>query len=230
MRTRVFAMLLALAFGASGADSLIDRWAKAVGGRVRLAGLHSIYREATLEFGPYTGTIKVWHTADGKYRKEEQVATMSAIETFDGKEGFVQQGAEPAHRMTPAEVATAASKRFANSNALFFVFFPERRRGTVAVEGDDTVVLKPEGGVDWRVVIDPEKGLPRTMVHIENGQTVTVSFKEYETVDGYSFEKEIVRSAGNAGPSAKIRFTKTIVNPDISGVRFSMESSATAAR
>lgn len=229
MKTGVFAMFMALAFGASAAENPIDRWAGAVGGRDKLAALTSIYREATLEFGPYKGTLKVWHTADGKYRKEEQIATMSSIETFDGREGFVQQGEEPPHKMTPAEVATAASKRFANSNALFFVFFPERRRGTVAIEGNDTVVLKPEGGIEWRVVLDPEKGLPKNMIHTEGGQTVTVTFKDYETVDGYTFEKELWRAAGNAGQSAKIRFTKTVVNVDTSGVRFSMDSSASAA-
>jgi hypothetical protein len=122
-------MFMALAFGAFGADSPIDRWAQTVGGRDKLAGIKAIYREATVEFGPYRGTLKVWHTADGKYRKEEQVATFSSTETFDGREGFVQQGEEPPHKMTPSELAQATSKRFANSNALFFVFFPERRWG-----------------------------------------------------------------------------------------------------
>jgi hypothetical protein len=221
---------MAFGFGASGADSPIDHWAQAVGGRDRLVALKSIYREATLEFGPYTGTIKVWHTADGRYRKEEQIANMSTIETFDGTEGFVQQGEESARKMTPLEAAVAASKRFANSNALFFVFFPERRRGTVAVEGENTVVLKPEGGIGWLVTLDQEKWLPKTMVHTEGGQTVTVSFKEYETVDGYTFEKEIMRAAGNSGQSARIRFTKTVVNPDVSGVRFSLDSGTGASQ
>jgi len=85
-------MLMAVAFGASGTDSPIDHWAQAIGGRDKLAGLKSIYREATLEFGPYKGTLRVWHTADGKYRKEEKIATLSSVETFDGKDGFVQQG------------------------------------------------------------------------------------------------------------------------------------------
>jgi hypothetical protein len=98
----------------------------------------------------------------------------------------------------------------------------------VAIEDNGTVVLKPEGGIDWRVTLDQEKWLPKTMVHTEGGQTVTVSFNEYETVDGFTFEKEIIRAAGNTGPSAKIRFTKTVVNPDMSGVRFSVESHATA--
>src|SRR5262245_57371644 len=51
----------------------IELWANAVGGREKVAAIKSIYREATLEFGNYQGTIKVWHTADGKYRKEEQI-------------------------------------------------------------------------------------------------------------------------------------------------------------
>jgi hypothetical protein len=37
--------------------------------------------------------------------------------------------------MDGAELKLAASKRFANSNAMLFAFFPERRRGVVDVEG-----------------------------------------------------------------------------------------------
>src|SRR5262245_32367823 len=90
----------------------IERWANAVGGREKVATIKSIYREATLEFGNYQGTIKVWQTADGKYRKEEQIAMHSIIETFDGVNGAIQQGNEPPHKMDGAELKLAASKRF----------------------------------------------------------------------------------------------------------------------
>src|SRR5262245_25334993 len=88
----------------------IELWANAVGGREKVAAIKSIYREATLEFGNYQGAIKVWHTADGKYRKEEQIATVSVVEIFDGVNGTIQQGAEPPHRMDGAELKLAASK------------------------------------------------------------------------------------------------------------------------
>ena len=60
-------------------DSAIDRWANAVGGRERISAIKSIYREGTIEYAGTQGTIKVWHTADGKYRKEERIATYSLI-------------------------------------------------------------------------------------------------------------------------------------------------------
>ena len=117
-----------------------------------------------------------------------------------------------------------SEKRFANSNSLFFVFFPERRRGTLEIEGDDTMVLKPEGGIDWHVTLDRDKWLPKTMVHSEGGQTITVTFSEYEMVDGILFEKEIRRSAGVPGQGAVIRFTKTVLNPAIEDSFFSIEA------
>src|SRR5262245_20929278 len=128
---RLFAGLFAISFTVIAADGPVERWAEAIGGRSRLATIKSIYREAALEYGPYHGTIKVWHTADGKYRKEEKVASISTIETFDGVAGTIQEGSASARRMSDPELHVAASRRFANANALFFVFFPERRRGTL---------------------------------------------------------------------------------------------------
>jgi hypothetical protein len=183
----------------------IDRWAAAVGGREKIAALKSIYREATIDVMGHSGTIHVWHTMDGKYRKEEQVANFSTIETFDGTNGSMQQGDGAPRAMNASEAAVAKSKAFANANAMFFAFFPDKRRGTVSYDGD-VIVLHPEGGVEWRVTLDPQTSLPKTMTHIENGRLVTVTFVAYETIDGITIEKEIQR-----GPvGAVIRFTKTV--------------------
>jgi hypothetical protein len=175
-----------------------------------------------LEFGAYQGTLKVWHTADGKYRKEEKIGDLSTIEVFDGAKGTIKEGNAPPREMTSTELEISRAKRFANANAMFFAFFPERRQGTIAIETGNTIVLKPEGGVDWRVALDPRTSLPKTMVHKEGDRTITVTFDSYETVDGMKFEKEIHRTAG--GPSsAVIRFTKTVINPAIEPSLFAIQ-------
>src|SRR5215813_12276065 len=223
MHTILFVISLLLG-SAYPADNPIARWENAVGGRDKVAAIKAVYREATVELGNYQGTIKVWHTAEGKYRKEEQIATFSTIETFDGVNGSVQQGAGEPRKMTPGEVQQTISKRFANSNAMFFAFFPERRFGNVAIEGDNVVALKAEGGIEWRVTLDPETSLPRTMVHVEGERTITVTFDSYETVDGVKFEKEMHRSAGDPRMGAVIHFTKTVINPPLDQSLFSMQS------
>ena len=203
-------------------DNPIDHWATAVGGRDKVAAIKAVYREASLEFGAYKGTLKVWHTADGKYRKEEKIGDLSTVEIFDGTKGTIKEGEAPAREMTSAEVEISKAKRFANANAMFFAFFPERRHGTVATGPDGSIVLKPDGGVEWRVTLDSQSSLPKTMVHQENDRTITVTFDSYEAVDGIKFEKEIHRSAG--GPaSAVIRFTKTVINPPIEPSLFSIQ-------
>src|SRR5918911_5594642 len=121
MRKILFMLPLLFASAALAFETPIDRWASAVGGRDKVAAIKALYREATVEFGGYQGTLKVWHTADGKYRKEEQVATFSTIETFDGVNGTIQQGDEPPRKMTGGELEQTLSKRFSNSNAVFFV-------------------------------------------------------------------------------------------------------------
>jgi hypothetical protein len=222
MRPALF-LIAGLAGAATlAADSLVDRWAAAVGGRDRVAAITSMYREATIEVRGLVGSIKAWHTADGRYRKEEQVATFSSVETFDGAHGAVQQGAAAPRAMAGADLARARSTAFANSNAVFFALFPERRHGTVAVDGSETIVLRPEGGIDWRVTLDPRTSLPRTMTHQEGERTITVTFIAYETVQGITFEKEIHRSTGDPSFDSVIRFTKTVINPPIDDSLFSI--------
>jgi hypothetical protein len=203
--------------------AIIDRWAAAIGGQAKVASIRSTYREASIQVAGHTGTIKVWHTANGMYRKEEQIGPFSQIETFDGASGMLQQGGTAPHAMTGADLERARSTAFANWNAVFYVFFPERRPGTLAIEGSDTVVLKPEGGIDWRVTLDPQTSLPRTMMHKQGERTITVTFVEYETVDGIRFEKEIHRSSGEPRFDAVIRFTKTVINPPAAASLFSIE-------
>src|SRR5258708_20470773 len=145
MHKKLFVITLFSVSTSFAAEIPVDRWANAVGGREKVAAIKSMYREAAIAVGGYEGSIKVWHTADGKYRKEEHIATLSTIETFDGTNGTVQQGAAPPHKMIGAELEQSISKRFANSNAMFFVFFPERRPGSVAIQADHTTLSKPAG-------------------------------------------------------------------------------------
>jgi hypothetical protein len=202
----------------------IERWADAAGGRDRLARIQAIYREATIQVAGGEGTIKVWHTADGRYRKEERGGNFVRIETFDGARALVQVGAMPPRELEGPDRARAISQAFANFNAVFFAFFPDRRRGSVLVEADGTVVLQPDGGVDWRVALDPATSLPSRMTHAEGERTVVVDFVSYDTVDGVKIENEIHRSPGDPRFDAVIRFTKTVLNPPVDGAHFSIAS------
>src|SRR5262249_27081042 len=179
----------------------------------------AIYREGTIEVAGMSGTIKVWHTSDGRYRKEEQVGPFASIETFDGTNGTVERGGASPQRVTGADLEVAKSKAYANSNAMFYVFAPQKR-GSLSTEGD-TVVFKPEGGIEWRITLDPQTSLPKTMLHDEGGKTVTVTFASWETVDGLKLENEIHRT--NGVMSAVIRFTKTVINPAIDASLFTIE-------
>jgi hypothetical protein len=220
MSKTLFTLLMLVASLTLAANDLVDRWAAALGGRDKIAALKAIYREATVQVGSYSGTIKVWHTADGKYRKEEKVAMFSNTETFDGTKGMVQQGLAPARAMTDAELEVTRSKRFANWNAILFVLFPDRYHGSIN-KNENTLSFKPDGGIEWQIDLDPTTSLPKSMTHNEGGQTITVTFASYETVDGIQFEKEIHRSGGGMNPV--IRFTKTVINPPIDPSLFSIQ-------
>lgn len=213
---------------ASSTETLLARWADAVGGSAKIATVKATYREGTLEVGGMKGTLKAWHTADGKYRKEEQVGPFSSVETFDGTTGTLQQGDLPPHVMAGPELARARSAPYANWNAVFFAFFPQRRHGSLTIDGD-AIVLQPEGGIDWRVTLDPATGLPKSMVHKQGDRTITVTFGAYETIEGLRFEQELHRSAGDPRSEATIHFTKTVINPPIEGSLFTIEPKKAAA-
>jgi hypothetical protein len=96
MRNTLFMIPFLFASVALAVNNPVERWANAVGGRDKVAAIKAIYGEATIEYGGYEGTLKVWHIADGKYRKEGLVASYSLVETLDGTNGFVKQGGRPA--------------------------------------------------------------------------------------------------------------------------------------
>ena len=198
---------------AAGVDGF-DRWAAAIGGRERLSTVVAVYREATIDVAGFQGTIKAWHTADGRYRKEERIATLATVETFDGVHGMLQEGTEAPAAITGADLERTRSMPFANWNAAFFALFPARLRGARREEGNE-IVFRPEGGIDWRVALDARTGLPATMTHQEGARTVVVTFVSYETIDGLTFESEIHRSNGLPRFDAVIRFVKTVINPPV---------------
>lgn len=210
---------LSLASAAFAASGPVERWANAIGGRDTIAKVKCIYREGTIDFNGMQGTIKVWHTSDGRYRKEEQVAVFSSVETFDGKNLLVKKGAAPPQKLEGAELAVETSKAYANSNAIFFVFAPGHR-GAINAAGNDTIVFQPEGGVEWRVDLDPKTSLPTSMTHKEGDRTITAAFASWETVDGLKLEKEIHRSSGEGRPVAIIKFDKTVINPPVDAALF----------
>lgn len=228
MRYLATICLSLLASPAYATDTNIEAWVAAAGGRDKLSSVRAIYREATIEVAGYTGTIKVWRTPDGKYRKEEQIGPLVLVETFDGAVGMMQRGQNSPQMMNEAELARARSAAFANFAAVFFVAFPEHRRGTVVTEADGTIVLRPEGGIDWRVTLSPDLLLPHTMVHQEGDRTVTVTFFKVETIDGITMEKQIRRLTGDPNRDSVIWFTKTVINPAIDVSLFSIKPESAA--
>ena len=66
MRKALLLLTILLAVAASAAESPIDRWAAAIGGREKIATVKALYREGTLDFGgmPFTIAYKGEVTAE----------------------------------------------------------------------------------------------------------------------------------------------------------------------
>jgi hypothetical protein len=72
MRIVSIVAAISLAGTALVANDAAERWVRAAGGRERIAAIHSVYREATMEVAGQTGTIRIWRTPDGRYRKSKR--------------------------------------------------------------------------------------------------------------------------------------------------------------
>jgi hypothetical protein len=108
----------------------------------------------------------------------------------------------------------------ARSNAIFFVL-DANHHGSITPDGNDTFLFQPQGGIEWRVSLDPQTSLPSAMTHKEGDHTITAAFTSWETVDGLKLEKEIHRSSGEGRPVAVITFDKTVIDPPVDASLFS---------
>jgi predicted aspartyl protease len=203
---------------------LLDRWAAAEGGRERIEKVQAVYREATLEVGGLRGTLKLWQTATGQTREEVSLASYQSLEIFDGTRGWAQQGQAPEHELAGANLEKAISEAYAGANAHFF---PSRRKGTVTLDGND-VILRPEGGRESRVVLDPATWLPKAYVRREHERQVTTTVESWTDVDGLKFPAAMLQSTGDRRFDVRITFTKTVIDPPVDQALFSRPAPAVA--
>ena len=206
-------------------QTVLDRWAAALGGRERLVRITSVYRETAIKTGGVTGQSKNWSMIDGRMRNDRELAGVSDIETFDGRSGWtVDSGAAP-HRLGGADLERAVNDAYVSS---FSQFFPGRMAGTVELVGGGepyvTLLIRPAGGREMRILIDPATWLPHARLQRSQERTATTTFLSWMDVDGVRFPKDVRRAFGD--PRFDIELTTTSIKLNVPAERALFEKPA----
>src|SRR5262245_35825883 len=143
--TTIAALLLAASPApASDPSALLDCWAKALGGRDRLAKVKSVEMEGKVTSPGENGTFHAWTRSDGAKYEEAKFGPVASRYGFDGQRAWAYQGFEPVHDVTGVEMEGETTWSYVGS---FSALVPGRMPGEVRPGPTaGTVVLAPKGG------------------------------------------------------------------------------------
>src|SRR4051812_35863629 len=108
--------------------ALLDCWAKALGGREKLAKVTMVETEGTVATPGEKGTFHDWVRSDGATVQEETFGPVASRSGLDGQKRWVVNGSSPVQDSTGVELAMAVSGAYLDS---FSALLPGRMPGEV---------------------------------------------------------------------------------------------------
>ncbi len=176
--------------GASGAQRttvapdaapLLDAWAKAAGGRERIAQLGAVHGKGTYEKGGVMGTIEIWETPRGERRETITQVVVQTTRVFDGTRGWLVDRNREVRALAGWEIDEQLALSFWGAHAALVT---DRRAGDVTRDGD-ALVLTPAGGKrPETVTIDRATKLPATRVRRDGERMRTTALGDWNLVGG----------------------------------------------
>lgn len=219
--SRVIILLAAAALAAlpgvaeTTAATVVDCWARALGGRERLASIRTIERTGVIETGGMKGSVRAWSTLAGAVRTDVELGPYRSTDAFDGTRAWTKSGTAPAHELTDADRARVVSEAYVESLSMFF---DDRMKGAVAlVDANDGTALEiaPMGGRPMTVRLDAKSCLPQSIEQRERDRTVRVDLLEWTEVDGVRFPKAMRQGTGDAAYDIVVTYQSIRLNPTI---------------
>ena len=235
------AAVFALPAAAQTVDEIIAKNVEARGGEAKLRAVKSVRFTGKFEVGPgmvapTTMVIK----RPGMVRQEFTVQGMTAIQAYDGKDGWAVmpfQGKKDAEPMAADDL-----KEMEDTGDLDGPLMDYKAKGNTVeylgkdkVEGSDAYKLKVtrKNGNIQTMYIDADTGLEvktltKTKMH-GNEMEVETTYSDFRNVEGlvlpFSFDNTVV------GTPQKQRFTveKVEINPDLNDSQFHMPAPAPPA-
>ena len=188
------------------AEQLVAKNLEARGGADKLAAIRTMHAVGKVRFrGSSEAKIELWVEAPDKVRSEFTLQGLTAVQAWDGTEGWTIQpfeGRRDPQRMSPddakdlieaADVAGPLSDHAAKGNKIEYL-------GTEDVDGTEAYKLRVtlKNGDSQVHYLDPDYFLDIRIVYhrIIRGQeqVQTVDVGDYEKVDGIYFPLEVGRN------------------------------------
>lgn len=194
-----------LATVAPDAQSMLDDWATAMGGRSALAALGAIHAKGTYERGGMSGTIELWVTPSGERREEIVLGPLRELRVFDGTHGWLVDRNKEVRELAGFELDDQLALAFRESWA---PLLPDRRAGTITRDGDKLVLVPAGGNRPETVTLDRATNLPDTFVRRDGEKQRTTRYSDYNLVDGVKLPFTIREETGNPNDSVTIHWTR----------------------
>ena len=186
------------------AHAIVDAWAKAIGGRERIAKLDAVHVRGAYTKGGITGTIDLWETARGERREDITLGFLHELRVFDGTRGWLVD--------RNGEVRDLDGFELDDQRALAFRdivpwFFAGERRGAIAM-AKDRVLLAPEGGRRAEIVRFDAGHHPVEIVRRDGEKLRSVKLEDWRDVAGVGVPYHLHEDNGDPNDAVDLRITR----------------------
>ena len=149
---------------AAEAQPLLDGWARALGGRDRLAAIQVVHQIGRLESQGLSGSYRSWATAAGERREEVELDGVERWVTVVAPSGEVWH-ADRNGKVRALDGAEQAEERSRAYLAAFAALLTDRMGGKITRESPVSIRIEPAGGEPVSVTFDgvDEEWMSRAM-------------------------------------------------------------------
>lgn len=180
------------------AETVLEKWASALGGRDRLRAVRTTYIRSAIETGGLKGSAEIWAGSSGSHKETIDLGNVLHETTvFDGTRGWERNTNGKVRELAGADLEQNVTDAYLAS---YSQFLPERRRGQVEYAGEEAgawiLRIKPEGGRASTYYIDQKTGLPVKETRAVTERTQTTFFSNWREAEGVKFPGTIRQTVG----------------------------------
>jgi hypothetical protein len=192
------------------AQTVIDNYEKALGGKAKLESVTTIYAEGTVSMMGMELQTKTKKMAPNKSYMEMTMGDQKLmVMVFDGEKGFMEQMGQ--RQEMPAEMVArqAAEERMFDVHSLKAEDIQTVE--SIVIDDKDCYLLTDREGK--KLAFDKSTGLLYRQEETSSGASSVTTMKSYGDFDGIKYPVEIVSSA--QGQESTIKYTKVEFNRNV---------------
>lgn len=183
-------------------ETILDKWAQALGGRDKLAATGTMKFTIKAKMAGMDGNLLVWSTDEGQQRTELNLGGIfNIVQVFDRDHGWVKDQNGKVSEISGQQLKGEITGAYIGS---WSHLLPGRRPGEVEYLGPEegtgllTVRISPEGGETATYYLDPDTYLPVRSERAAGDRTSVTTYSDWKDIDGILYAGRFTQSEGNA--------------------------------